>query len=147
MSASSILLWLFPNQKLIKPLKAVICLTLICIIASPITNFLSSLLNNDLPEFSTDSIYNENACMEIMNRKLSEYSASALENELCKHLCVHFGIKENNLDISVDHHIENGGVVFDRVLVCVSGSAIFKDPKEIEKYITNLCGLDCDCVI
>ena len=122
------------------------CLCVLLLLISPITRvlgFVSELSDGDFDislDKQTDQ-YEEQFKQYIMS--LGEDSISA---ELVGVICEKFDISEQECHVKVDTYDAQGEMAIGRVTVILSGKAIFRDPYEIEQYITGLLGCECTVV-
>ena len=138
------------NQGILKHVKFLASVALVCVLAEPIFALVSELGTNGIDSFlneidtltETDENYES-----IFYENLSKLSANELQTELKKQVCAKFGIDEKNLNIRAEYSSSGEGIKFSRILITLSGAAILKDPREIESYVKDLTNLHCDCVI
>lgn len=131
------------SGKMSKSVRLMTSLFLICVIAAP----LPSLIHR-LPEVFT-------AAEEIGNAdsdRYSEEAARALEgasrtyfaSALTQLLETRFSLREGDVRCSIRWAENTSDAIPERVTVILSGSAIWKDPAEIEAFLHDLLG--CECV-
>ena len=142
-----------PNGKgggILKHLKLLTSLALICVIISPIVSLVKSLSDSSIDKFKDNiigSISEGGDYESIFFKSLSDTSASELEKEIKKRICEAFQIDESNIEINAEYAVENDTVSFKRITVTLSGEAIFKSPYDIEDYVRTLTGIDCKCLL
>lgn len=135
---------------ILKHIKFLTSVALVCVLSEPIFALVLGLSSNGIDSFLSEigSLTEIDDNYEsIFYENLSKFSADELQSELKKQVCVKFGIEEKNINVLAEYSSSGDGVNFNRILITLSGSAILKDPREIESYVKNLTNLHCDCVI
>lgn len=122
------------------------CLCVLILLISPITRVLGFVgeLSDGGFDISFDKQrdeYDERFKQYIMS--LGEESITA---ELTDIICEKFDISEQECHVKVDTYDAQGQMAIGCVTVILSGKAIFRDPYEIEQYITDLLGCECAVV-
>lgn len=133
---------------ILKHVRLLTALALLCVIIGPLVSFVGTLTDadfNNIVDIPTDDLYGQGE--RIFIEKLSKMNADSLGNEIQKRLVSEFDLDENDVSVRVNYEASDEGVRFTRVLVTLSGKAIFRSPYEIEAYVTGVTGLACDCVL
>ena len=121
---------------------------LICVIISPLTNIapcdpeskIDSFIDGlDLPD---DNFY-ESGTLDA----LSKLNATCLEAAVRDALCQKFSLDETDIKIEAQYSFTEEKTEYTRILVLLHGKAVLKDPKQIEKYVTEISGIHCDCAL
>lgn len=76
---------------------------------------------------------------------LVSYGRENAEDGVRELICREFSIDSEDCHVSTDVSESNGVLRLDRIRVMLSGSAIFKNPYEIEKYLTEI--FECECIV
>lgn len=136
------------NGGLSKHTRFLCALVLLCVLIAPFLNFIKGLTEQDPSSiydgFLTDAVPDAEV---IFKDKLSSYSASLLESKLSELISDHFSIDEDLITVRAEYVTEEESLRFTRIVVILSGGAIFENPYRIEKYVTEQTSLPCDCVI
>ena len=121
---------------------------IICVIISP----LSKLTSCD-PKASTDSFISSikaqhpDVYEQSTYSALSKLSALQLSAALSNDICERFDIDASDLKLELQYTVNGDKAEYSHILVLLYGKAIFKNPAEIEKYVSGLCSVKCDCAI
>ena len=83
---------------------------------------------------------------ELLNGYLTEYSTEQFKFGIKEILLNNYGIPEEECEILIDTKIDSGQLRVDKMQILLSGRSIFKNPYDIEHYITELVGCEC-CVL
>lgn len=83
---------------------------------------------------------------EQFKQYISSLSEESMGAELVSVICEKFDISGEECHVKVDTYEADGEPAIGRVTVILSGKAIFRDPYEIEQYITGLLGCECSVV-
>jgi hypothetical protein len=137
------------NGGIAKHLRLLSALCLLAVITDPLLSFvkkLSSPSTEDLTHILIEGV-GESDAEDIFLESISDFSASSLQNELERLICLNFGIDKSDISVSTAHTKTSDGISFSSVTVKISGMAILKDPRDIENYVTELTGLPCKCKI
>ena len=130
---------------LARHLRLLTSLVLICVLISPALSLaegVRDLLDGNF-SFEGDAGVDEDyssALEESMNETSKHYFVQMLTQTLAER----FSIAEDDIRCRVEWETEGEHLRPTRVTVVLSGSAIWKNPAEIEKYVTSLLG--CECV-
>ena len=137
---------LCPDGGIAKHVRLLSSLVLICVLISPLKGAIEALQNFvesgfDLP--IEDGAQNENpkdqfqeATDEASKRYFTQMLTETLENE--------FSMPTGTVRCAVSWKKNGDSLSPTRVTVLLSGSSIWKNPHEIEKFVTTL--LECECV-
>lgn len=130
---------------LARHLRLLTSLVLICVLISPILSIaeeVRDLLDGNFT-FEGDTGVDEDyasALEESMNATSKHYFVQMLTQTLAER----FSIAEDDIRCRVEWTEEKDNLHPSRVTVILSGRAIWKNPTEIEAYVTSLLG--CECV-
>lgn len=121
-------------------------LCVLILLISPITRvlgFVGELTDGgiDLPLENSTEQYEEQFLQYI-----TSLGNESIATELAGMICERFDIAEQECHVKVDTYEAQGEMAIGRVTVILSGKAIFRDPYEIEQYITDLIGCECAVV-
>lgn len=132
-----------------KHIRLLTALALLCVITAPAVKFVGSLFSYDLPGLTeiADSADGYTAQERLFYESLSAMSCQSLENELKTLIMSRFNIREGDVTVRAEYATGEGTVEVNRIVVTLSGTAVFRSPYEIEEYIETLAGVDCDCVL
>ena len=148
---SAIAAFLTPTSKrgeLLPYVRLVSSFVIICVIISPLPRLAScdpsgaaeSFIEGlELPD---ESFYEENAY-----KSLSKLNAAYLEAAIGDAVCQKFGIDGQCLTVKAQYDITNEQTKYTRILVLLHGKAVLKDPRQIEKYVTEISSIPCDCAL
>ena len=127
-------------------MKLLSALLLVCVLAAPIKSGIEGLRglldgSHPLPDLSDPP---KDAYRDQMNEALDQASTSYFADMLTQMLETQFSIQTGDLRCQVDWVRREDRLSPSRVTVILSGKAIWKDPAEIERFVSEL--LDCECV-
>ena len=151
--AAALVILLTPEGKgggIGKHIKLLTSLALLCIITDPFLTFIGSLSESKLDGFKESLLENVSETDPYENtlyESLSKMSADTLETELKNRISKRFGIKKDDLDVNAEYEIIDGTVCFKRIVVTLSGGAIFKNPHTVEAYVKEITGIECKCLL
>lgn len=125
-------------------LRFISSLFLVCVLVSPLPSALGSLEGitdgiGGITDESTPSTDPSAEIEEAMNSASKVYFAQTLTRMLTER----FAISEGEIRCSI-RWAEGDALQPERVTVILSGSAKWKDPEEIEAFVSSLLG--CECV-
>lgn len=92
-----------------------------------------------------DSLYDEKKYDEKYREYMSGIGCEAVADEICRLLCENFSISDSECHVGVTFSGEGEEVALGRVTVILSGRSVFRDPYEIEDYLSRLLG--CEVVV
>lgn len=132
-----------------KHLKLLTSLFLICVLISPLHSVLTGLKdlangNLSLPNFGTDT---EDDYRQQMDEALDGATESYFSDMLTQTLESQFSIATGDVACRVEWVREGETHKPLRVTVILSGKAIWKDPKPIEDFVSELLGCECRTAI
>ena len=124
-------------------------LIVLCVIISPIKNFLTIFDEEGLEDIK-DQLINEdkneqNEYNEIFNDYLASFSVDELRRAIEDILLDKFGIPKNECDVSISTQYKDGKLQASNIQILLSGKSIFKNPYTIEEYFQTL--LECTCTV
>ena len=137
------------NGSISKHLRLLSSLCILAAISDPIISFSKSLFSSspgDITELFTEGI-DESDSESVFFESISEFSASQLNLELVRLISEKFSIDSDDISVKSSYKTSDSGISFSSVTVKLSGLAIFKDPRDIEGFVTALTGLPCRCEI
>lgn len=140
---------LSPNSSGIGKYTRMICLLcILCVVITPIKslfeNFNSGFLD-DLKEELIDREEDQENYEELLKDYLNKHSASELKDYLKSQIEKRFEIPYDECNIILHTEKQNEGIEVIRIDVILSGKSIFKNPYEIEEYISEQ--LNCECIV
>ena len=141
--AGAVMLILPQNAKCARQVKLIVSLCVTCAVSAP----LAALAGADVTDFLgslTFGAYGESGAEEIYYGVLTELGASELEELLTARICENFGLRQVDLNVTVEACGDGGSFRPTRVAVGLSGAAVLTDPYEIEEYVTSLVGCTCE---
>ena len=118
-------------------------LVLVCVVISPVKSVLETLRGwseGDVPIYGEMS---EEDYLDLINTQNDAASKKYFTQMLTERLQTQFALKDGTVRCSVQWQTREGEASPTHVTVLLSGNAIWKDPHEIESYVTAL--LDCPC--
>ena len=132
-----------------KHLKLLTALFLICVLISPLCGILTdlkSLMDGTLsiPNLTPDT---EDDYRQQMDAALDAATESYFTDMLTQTLESQFSIAKGDIDCRVDWTRDGDQITPRRVTVILSGKAIWKDPKPIEEFVSELLGCECQTAI
>ena len=140
--AAVITLFLPEGREISKYVKLLVSLAVICVIANPFGNSSGKL---EISEFFSSLIPEQSVGgEEKYYGVLTDIGERELEKKLQTLICEKFSISADDIEITVEAHEENGVLTLDRVAVGLYRAAVLKNPYEIEEYVSELVGCDCE---
>ncbi len=132
-----------------KHLKLLTSLFLICVLISPLHSVLTGLKdlangNLSLPNFDVGT---EDDYRQQMDAALDGATESYVSDMLTQTLESQFSITTGDVSCRVEWAREGETLKPTRVTVILSGKAIWKDPKPIEDFVSELLGCECRTAI
>lgn len=141
---ASVVAALTPSQaKTTRQLKFLCSLVMICALIAPMLGFIESVseLGFDFVG-ETDSKTDE----QLFVDSLSKLSAHELESSLAELISKSFDIDPANVSVRVEYVTDGEAMKVTRAVVHLTGAAILKNPYEIEDFVFNRFGLECDVI-
>lgn len=132
-----------------KHLRLLTSLCILAVISDPLISFSKSILSSspkDMTHLLTDGL-DQIDSEAVFFESISEFSASQLNERLKALICERFSVDSDDIFITSSYTATDEGVLFSSVTVKLSGIAIFKNPRDIESFVTALTGLPCRCEI
>lgn len=127
-----------------KTLRLLTLLVLFCVIAAPLPGLIAKL--KELPSLSPETTpqfdFEEQA-----QTALDGASRAYFVRALTTHLEQKFGIAQGEIRCAVTWAESDGETKPDSVTLILSGSAKWKNPHELETYVSDLLGCPCDSAI
>ena len=120
-------------------------LFLVCVMIAPLRGAISALQNWQSGDLTLPWLENveENDYQEDMQEALDTASRDYFTKMLTQTLEQKFLMDVGDVRCAV--HWSDGGSSPEKVTVILSGSAIWKNPKEIQSFVTSL--LSCECAV
>lgn len=120
-------------------------LVLICILIAPLGKSLKALQELANGELSIPGVNapNENDAQDRLQITIDEASKRYALQSLTRLLEQEFAIDTGDVRCVAVWAEQDGNATPTRITVLLSGSAIWKDPKKIEAFVTNLLGCEC----
>ena len=126
-------------------------LVLATLILSPVINMIKGFdedffidIRDDIADIENGG---NNEYSELLNGYLTEYSTEQFKLGIKEILLNNYGIPEEECEILIDTKIDSGQLRVDKMQILLSGRSIFKNPYDIEHYITELVGCECSVLI
>lgn len=121
-------------------------LMIVCVIALPLPRAIADLRER-LTDFSDLSSEEKNPfdarSQELLDHASRAYFASALTS----HLAEQFSLRSDEITCAIRWKEIDGETQPENVTLILSGSARWRDPHELERYVTDLLGCPCDTAI
>ena len=133
-----------------KHIKLLTSLVLLCAVTDPLLSFIKSISNNGIDVLKDEirqSAPQADPYQNIFYEELSKMTAEDLENELKALISETFSIDREDLEVRAEYVIDGNSLSFKRIVVILSGKAIFKDPYDIEAYVREISLIECICRI
>lgn len=148
---SALAVFLTPVAKkgdLLPYVRLVSSFAIICVIISPLP-YLASCDPSDKAESIINDLElpDESFYEEITYKSLSKLNAAHLEAAVSDAVCQKFKIEPADLKVKVQYNITNEQTEYTRILILLYGKAALKNPIQIEKYVTEISDLPCDCAL
>ncbi len=127
-----------------KQIKLVASLLLVCVLVTPLPRALQALqgLSEDLSNGLDDSLSEDYE--QKLEDALNSASGSYFADSLTTLLCDRFSIPSGELRCAIRWSDDRDVLRPESVTLILSGSAIWKNPAEMEAFVTELLG--CECV-
>lgn len=123
-------------------------LCILCVIITPIGNFLRDLdggFLEELKEEILDDNDKEQDYEQILIDYVNNHSISELKQFIKDELNKNFMIPKEECEVIVHVGTTNSKLELIRIDIILSGASIFKNPYEIEGFISNMTG--CECIV
>ena len=136
---------LSPDGSIAKYIRLLTSLLFICLLLSPIrelSGILQSIAGGEI-SFPEMEIPSREEATEELDALLDSTSKAYFLQSLTQHLEREFAIDSGNVRCIATWEDSNGQTRPLRITVILSGSAIWKNPKELESYVCNLIGCEC----
>ena len=131
-----------------KHLRLVAALVWICILIAPVSGLVTEWKEWQNGDFSFDTEQEtENDYQAILDEALDNHSTAYFCDMLTQTLEEHFSITKGDMRCHVAWNRGNDAMRPERVTLFLSGNAVWKSPKEMEAYVTDLLGCECITVI
>lgn len=140
------------NEGLLKYIRLIAALCILCVIIAPL-NVIGETLSDNLLENLKDNLTGnskeelEDQYNNLLNEYLNNYSIDSFNNQIESLLKDNFGIPESECEVNTYTTFENGKLTITEIQILLSGNSIFQNPYTIEKYISNLCTAECKVLI
>ena len=120
-------------------------LCVLAILISPVGELMSFLGDLSFRGFGTVGDGTKSEYEEIYAEYLQYASSENLSDSVAAMLCDRFDIPPEQCRVRVRVGSRDGRAAAEQVTVILSGSALLRDPYEIEGFISDLLG--CECVV
>lgn len=141
---ASIIASLSPDQgKTTHRLKFLCSLVLISSLISPLIGFVESVSTVGLDFVGELEVYDNE---QLFIDSLAKLSADELESSLADVIAQRFDIERKNVSVDVEYRTDGDSMTVTRAVVRLTGAAILKDPYEIEAFVLDRFGLECDVI-
>ena len=132
-----------------KHLKLVCALFLLCVLISPLADFIDTV-KELFPDGGTENGELDREALResyesIYDSYLEGGYGESLEVVIKKMLSERFGIPKEECRALIDFSEEDGVKVPKRITLIFKGGAVFRDPKEIKKFVSETFGCECRC--
>lgn len=139
-----------PNFRGVEKYSRVIgMLVVLCVIITPLKNFMNAFDEGELDNIKNSIIDTENGEIgeydEIFKNYLNSFSVEELKGEIRNILLREFEIPPDDCEITVFTNNQEGSLQASHLQILLSGKSIFKNPYTIEEYFENL--LKCNCQV
>ena len=143
-----------PEGSVKKHLRLVCALCLLCILIGPMSGVINDVKGflSEEGEALLDEISGEALRGEYENI-YEKYLENGYENNVGQavksSLLDRFGIPESECRVNVEFADKNGDGIKEpsKITVIFSGSSVFRDPKEIKFFVSELVGCECVCAV
>ena len=126
-------------------------LIVLCVIISPIKEFLNIFDEDGLENIKDNLISQdndeENEYNEIFNDYLTSFSVDELRRGIENILLDKFEIPQNECDVTISTEYNNNKLQVSNIQILLSGKSMFKNPYTIEEYFKTLLGCTCTVLI
>ena len=128
-----------------KHVRLLSALLMICILIIPFEKLIQNLRHLTTGDLSFPGIENpnENDANDQFQSTLDEASKQYFTQSLTQMIESQFAISSGDLRCVINWRQEADTAVPTKVTVLLSGSAIWKDPHQIEAFVTELIGCEC----
>lgn len=141
---ASIFTSLSPDRgKTTHQLKFLCSLVLICALITPLLGFVESVSTVGLDFVGELEVYDNE---QLFIDSLAKLSADELESSLADVIAQRFDIERKNVSVDVEYRTDGDSMTVTRAIVRLTGAAILKDPYEIEAFVLDRFGLECDVI-
>lgn len=128
-----------------KHIRLISSLFLICVLIAPVGQLIGGLRNLatgsfTLPEFELPN--EEDGNLQLQD-SLDSASKQYFLDSLTILLLQEFSIQEGDLSCKAVWDEQDGQIAPKKITIILSGSAIWKDPKKIQAFVTDLLGCEC----
>lgn len=131
-----------------KHIRLVSALVWICILIAPIYTLIGGWKEWQNGDFSFDIEQGaQNDYQSVLEDALNSQSSAYFCDMLTKTLEEHFSIAKGDVRCHVEWLEEDGDLRPKKITLFLSGSAVWKSPRELEAYVTDLLGCACITVI
>lgn len=141
-----VIISLIPEGNTVKHVKLLCSLCAVVCIAFPLISILDSSFDKnkivDMFEQSEDA--GENYA-EIYNNAFNEYEIINAQERLKQELLQGFSLDKGAIDVKIITDKNNDVIYISSVRVCIYGSGISINPREVKKYVSER--FDCECEI
>lgn len=142
---AALVLMLCPDERggIKKSLELCVSLFLLCVIIAPISSLITDAKDKIDIDISVPEI-DISADASIFD-SLAKASADEIERILHDSVCEGVGIDCSDLEVDADVTANGEGVIIDRIVLRLYGSARWSDPREIREVIAHFT--DAECII
>lgn len=84
---------------------------------------------------------------EMLNEYLKSFSQNSYKSEIKRLLNEKFDISEEESFVELELELSDDTMSVTEIRILLTGSAIFKNPYDIEDYFKNLAGCECQVLI
>lgn len=110
----------------------------------PAIEYLYALSETDAEMMIDESI---EKYTDSTNKLIIEQNVNVVINTIKQKLLEKFDIPAHECEVSVDTKEESGEVSVSKITVVLSGYSMWKDPKEISSFVSELCGCECEVIL
>lgn len=127
-----------------KYIRFIASLFLICVLVAPLPRVLSAINESgELPDLIGGNVQPPSDYEERMEEALEQASGAYFAETLTQLIEERFSIPDGSVRCTVKWNSDGDKFAPERVTVILSGSAIWKNPSEIEAFVSSLLGCEC----
>ncbi len=116
----------------------------VCTPLRPAVEYLYALSETDVSAVIDDEL---EKYTERTNQLITEQSTAIVCETIKTELSEEFDIPLHECEIILDTEEESGEIRLIKVTVVLSGYSMWKDPKEIKNFVSDLAGCECEVIL
>ena len=142
-----VIISLLPDVDAAKHVRLLCSLCTVACIAFPLVSLFDSGIDVDaIGEMFEQSEERSEKYDEIYNGTLNEYEIINAQNTLKQEIIQRIGADASAFDLKIITNKNSDVIYISSVRVCIYGSGVSIDPKEVKKYVQDRLGCDCEIV-